>query len=400
MRDLSVSIQDNRLKSERSKALDLLRFPLACVIVWVHTFVRSGITLQGNEYEYTFHGLMSHVRALTEAFLSCNSVPIYFVISGFVFFLGINLTMNKYRDKMRNRFWSLFIPYIAWNTLAVLLMLVSYLPFLSHLFVTHGDAHLSFGISNILNEFWNTNYGIVEHVGEVGDRGPSPADFPMWYVRDLMIVAVTTPLLNILFKSTRYLFVLAMGVLWFVFSSRELGHLYQLITAYFFFSLGAYMSFKGKDMMIVFKKFRTVSFVLFPVISLFLYWYAMSDFEIWNGVTDRGYTGWSYYVKNVGILAALPFAYNLAMWLIERFKLKGSKFLAGASFFIYAAHGLFITKLVRLLYLCGFRPDTQLGLFLLQLSADILLMAGLLIIYKFLQHHWRWARIAFAGGRA
>lgn len=37
----------------RSRALDLLRFPLAIVIVIVHIFMNDGITIQGNEYTWS-----------------------------------------------------------------------------------------------------------------------------------------------------------------------------------------------------------------------------------------------------------------------------------------------------------------------------------------------------------
>ena len=106
----------------RSRALDLLRFPLAIVIVIVHIFMNDGITIQGNEYTWSEDSVVGIVINLVKSFLSVQSVPIYYFISGYVFYLGFKLTKESYFKKLRNRSKSLFTPYILWNTLAIIWM--------------------------------------------------------------------------------------------------------------------------------------------------------------------------------------------------------------------------------------------------------------------------------------
>ena len=48
--------------SLRSQSLDLLRFPLAVVIILVHTFYSSEITIKGIEYSFTNNSLWSTVN--------------------------------------------------------------------------------------------------------------------------------------------------------------------------------------------------------------------------------------------------------------------------------------------------------------------------------------------------
>lgn len=87
----------------RSETLDLLRFPLALVIVIVHALPLAPSP--------------SIMDGLIMAFLKEQSVPIYYFISGYVFFLGIELTKGVYLKKIKNRIRTLLIPYLIWNLL-------------------------------------------------------------------------------------------------------------------------------------------------------------------------------------------------------------------------------------------------------------------------------------------
>src|SRR4051794_27691780 len=52
------------------------------------------------------------------------AVPIFFSISGFLFFMKFKLTASFYFDKFRKRFSTLFIPYIIWSAWGLLLFFV------------------------------------------------------------------------------------------------------------------------------------------------------------------------------------------------------------------------------------------------------------------------------------
>ncbi len=72
----------------RSQSLDLLRFPLAVVVLTIHTFSTDGFTIQGNSVSLDDFPILLETNYFINAFLRGQSVPIYFFISGFVFFLG------------------------------------------------------------------------------------------------------------------------------------------------------------------------------------------------------------------------------------------------------------------------------------------------------------------------
>ena len=91
----------------RDLSYDLLRFPLAIVILVEHIFSTTGVpTSQGISQVQLF----PIVQDFINAFLRGHSVPIFFFISGYVFFLGRNLTPTSYWKKLKTRFFSLFLP--------------------------------------------------------------------------------------------------------------------------------------------------------------------------------------------------------------------------------------------------------------------------------------------------
>ncbi len=382
----------------RSRALDLLRFPLAVVIVIVHVIVGTGIIVQGNEFEWDPDSAVGVGILAVKAFLSGQSVPIYFFISGYVFFLGFNLSMKSYARKMKNRFKSLFIPYMIWNTLAIIFILLPLLPFF-HKFLSNTNISLDFSFNTILNMYWETGTSFIRQPAADAEITycSNPLDAPLWFVRDLMIVAVTTPLINILLKRFGAWVPALLGIIWFSLTNVDLLHGYQLVTAYFFFSCGAYMSFNHKDMIKEFKRVRNLSFIAYPLLAvlIFIGIYSVGDP---TKIMETGIHGNLMFVKNIAILAGLPFAYNLAVVLIERFNVKMAPSLTSASFFIYAGHWLimhYITKAICLIL----PPDTGIKALSVLIISTAVIVALLLGTYLFMRRFCPNFLKPFTGGR-
>ncbi len=58
---------------------------------------------------------------------------------------------------------------------------------------------------------------------------------------------------------------------------------------------------------------------------------------------------WAPIIKQLNIVIGLLFAYNLAVWLLQKGYCKVNGFLAASSFFIYVSHILICTRIVRIL---------------------------------------------------
>lgn len=392
--------------SLRSQALDLLRFPLACIIVVNHVFGIWLYNYRGLTVDFTqYHGYDVFI-AFLRSFTVGQSVPIYYFIAGYVFFLGINLDMSTYWRKMKNRFHSLFVPYVMWTLLALAFFLLPYLPVLHGFFPSCDPARLKLSLGGILDCFWiyqNDSLVLpvinVSEVNSIALQGENscPLDPPLWFVRDLIIVAVATPLINLLFKRYGSLLPLLSGVIWIVLPNVLKGHAYQILTALFFFSLGGYLSFRRHDMVEICGRFRTASYVIYPLIALYLFAYSLFSGNLLE-VCLNSFGSEMVFVKNMAIIAGLPFAYNLAVDLIRRFHIRPSRALANASFFIYAAHMIFMGRLNIIIGMV-IRPVSQLNIFCLLAIETVVLCVGLLVLYLALKRYTPRFLGLFTGGR-
>ncbi len=361
----------NEMKREdlRSQALDLLRFPLAVVIVVNHIFNMMDFSVQGEPVSVGNIPLMADVNNVLNAFGRYQSVPIYFFISGYVFFLTAEFTERVYVRKLKNRVKSLLIPYVLWNLFSLLIFFVMFLPCFSSIFPNLHNLPLDFSLSAILNTFWDASRGIIYAPVSENNYAIYPQNNPLWFVRDLMIVVLTTPIIYLLIRRAGKWFVLFLGLMWFVLSYKDFGHLSQLLSAYFFFSWGSYMSIERKDMIREFGRVFKVSMLIYPLMSLSLLWVARYLPEAYSTL------------KSLNIIAGLFFAYNLSAWLLTHRICKVSPFLASSGFFIYLAHSLVCSYLVRILFLLLRPSDGWSVLFVYLLSAAITITALLLIFY-------------------
>lgn len=361
----------------RSQSLDLLRFPLAVVVLIIHTFSTSGFRLQRVSISLTDAPILLEVNHFIDGFLRGQSVPIYFFISGFVFFLGVELTKEKYLQKLNNRVKTLLIPYIIWNTIFVLKALFLHLPCFSSLFPNLHKVQFDFSLSAILETFWDNSKGILAMPASVDNAASAaiyPADVPLWFIRDLMIVILCTPILYRILNHTRCYFVWALGGLWFVLAYRDFGHAYQLLTAFLFFSWGAYMSVNKKDMMREFSRFFKTSLLLYPLLALLFVW----SVHYFPNASDT--------IKRLNVIAGLFFAYNISSWLLTHRICKVSPFLASSSFFIYISHTLICGDCLKLLFSI-FRPATDFGMLSIYILAVAATLAMLLLSFYLLRRY-------------
>ncbi len=348
----------------RSQALDLLRFPLAVVIVLIHVigFVEGSADVT----EQAGHQLLSGFCCFIHGFLKSQSVPIYFFISGYVFFLGIELTKEKYVQKLKNRVKSLLIPYLIWNTLAVVRLVIICIPFIQA--AAGGARKFNFSWSGLLSCYWIYDGSLVTDANNAvyDNLLDCPIAAALWFVRDLMVVVLFTPLIWRILRRTKYYVIVPLGCLWFLSGYLTISYLSNLVTAFFFFSFGAYMSINRKDMLVEFGKYFRSSVILYLSLGVL---HIVSEYYF----PDRA----TLTIKQLNIFAGLVFAYNLAAWLIKKGKCRVSPLFSSASFFVYVSHG-FLTGGVILILTKIIRPASDLSCICVYLLSTALII-GLLV---------------------
>lgn len=360
---------DNR--NLHSQSLDLLRFPLAVIVVLIHVFAAKSVHIAGTEHVFNSTPLLAEANLFIGGLLRGQSVPIYFFISGYVFFMDSGWASPKYGRKLKNRAKTLFIPYVIWNSLAVVLRLI----LISGSLLLPGmvnEATADLSLTAILSCFWDASKGVFASTSATAGSNIYPVNFPLWFVRDLMVVVLCTPLLYHLLRQARHHAVMVLGAAWFVLGYWDLGYAYMLLTAFFFFSWGAYMSMGGKDMVEEFGRFFSLSCLLYPLLSLLFI------------VSAHYFPELSETIKRLNILVGLLFAYNLSAWLLRRDVCKVNTFLSSASYFIYVAHALLYTRVLKLLYHFTY-PASEGGIVCLYLSTVIITVCLLLLTFYLLK---------------
>lgn len=151
-----------------------------------------------------------------------------------------------------------------------------------------------------------------------------PLDYPLWFLRDLMVMVVLSPLVYIVVRYLRGYGVALLGLcyvswIWPVIPGFS-------ITAVFFFTLGAYFAIRGLNLVAACRRIRLFSYVLVVSLLILTVWF--------DGLyTFVGNLIYPFYVI-VGVFAA----FNLAADLLERGKVRVYPLLTHSTFFIYALH--------------------------------------------------------------
>lgn len=319
-------------RSLQSRTIDALRFPCAVLVVLIHT-IRGHPDSTGFPYApfETLEIALSHG-------LSRIAVPVFFLISGYLFFSRLNQwDWRVYGDIIRNRARTLLIPYLLWITLAILWMVV--LNLIRHHFFGWGLS-----ISEELSSngwgltYWNCarNYQYFERPNILGWMMPSafPYNYPLWYLRDLMVLCLFAPVIHWTLRKTRGwmlallypLFILNIWIPLEGFSAEGL----------FFFSLGAFLRMNGKDMTVVFGRFKIASYILLPL-AIALCVLTFENRESWD------------YARRLLTLPGTVAAFNFCAALLKKGWLKGNSFLAECSFPIFAGHAIGLTTFMDLL---------------------------------------------------
>ncbi len=161
------------------------------------------------------------------------ALPLFFILSGYLFFLKIEGSWKEFLGKFKKRFLTLVIPYLFWS----LIIFVSFyfaqklLPQYNHFFGNLLVVNLS--IRDILNKI------IID-----------PIPFQFWFIRDLIILVILSPILFYLLKQLKIFIIIILFLTWF------LGvHLYIVAPdALLFFSVGAYIAINKSDFLLKIRK--------------------------------------------------------------------------------------------------------------------------------------------------
>lgn len=299
------------------EVIDTMRFPLILLVVIEHmvSFEHKPVTLSLDGW--SIYTLLSEMVSHN---LAKISVRFYFFVSGYFFFRNL-LTLNKatYSLALKKRFKTIWIPYIFWNAAIIIATLgINALANLLNISGLHSqDVTMQEVLKpqSLYNIFWGT-----------------PANFPLWYMRDLICMMLLMPVLYGYLKTTKIYGVLILLVLYL--SVIESGIPGLSTTAIFFFSVGGYFALFKKDILEFCNSQRRVS-MLFALLMLVV-------------ATSLNGTPWHEYAVRIFIIFGIISAINLFSHLLRYERLKQLLLsLSASTFFIYVVHEIYIINWLK-----------------------------------------------------
>jgi peptidoglycan/LPS O-acetylase OafA/YrhL len=341
------------IDNESSLRLKLLRFPPIIGVIYIHAY-GTVIHYQGGQFGTSqLNGLTDFIRILISEGVARTAVPLFFLMSGYLFFANFHWSQQTYLKKILGRLRSLVIPFLFWNAMVLAFYaLAQSIPSIQPYFTGLGKKIAEYGVSDYVNAL----FGLKGY----------PIAYHFWFIRDLMLLVLMAPLLAVIVRFLALPFFLAMYICWVtdswpIYAPAAVGVL--------FFSAGALCGIKGQSLF-AFDRFG--SFILLaylPVLLADVIWY-----EAWFNVYLHR-TG-----LIIGVLAAL-YSTKLILRLegVSRYIVS----LGSASFFVYAAHEPLL-GIVRMLAFSSIPLNGAYTMLALYLIIPVLIMVVLIFCHRIL----------------
>lgn len=341
MKSCKISSTDEQSLLE---TLSFLRFPLIVCVVLCHSFISSAMANVEVECFAKSSFLLSKIVARV-------AVPNFLLISGYLFFRNIeSFTPRLYCDKLKRRLRSVVIPYIFWNAVVILLYFVGQ-SLVPQLFSGENTRVCDYTPLEWVKAFWRVDGTI------------SPINPPLWYVRNLLVMVVLSPLVYLLLKNrvVGVLFIATMLCLWLSCLPLNRALIWLFPKFIFFFSLGAWFAIHK----VAVPKFRIGVFA----VGLLLYVLAIAVVFVGRGVMDN-------IAYEVAILVGSMLVMYLANYLAGSRGWRVPVWLGSSYFFIFVYHYVPLALLQRLA-LRFFKPTTDVEFFAIYFSTfAVILLLG------------------------
>ncbi len=351
-----------------SESIKFARFPLAFLIIVKH-YYNDKATEVG---EAVYHWLGNFSSDFFPAFV----VPLFFFISGYLFCvnvdfkkIGINqYTWFVYIDKIKKRIKTLVIPYISWNLIVfVALLIVQYLS---------GDK-----IQPLEKSISNIGYSdIFRSLWSITDKG-NPVDSPLWFIRDLFIICLFSPIIMLFIKHLKVYGLIIITLLFCAGSDLvPLGLTGPSYNCQFFFTLGAFSSYikiRDKDLLEYFLDVNIWITSLIYILVLVLF-----------TTTEKGTVAYNYLIRYYCIFSVIA-VWPIVRCLVQKYQLSNIKHidvLSTSSFFIFALHKPILFVVVTVLFsFFSISNDIVLSVFILLIPSMVYVVC--LAIYSIIKRH-------------
>lgn len=363
-------------EEQQSVVIQFLRFPLSVMAVFIHSFgAIDGAIAPCMVKDYSGIDWYNIIRILFSHVFPSVAVPTFFFISGYLFFYKTNMSISSYMKKINSRIRTLLVPYILWISIYILsFMMLRYILYLRgcglnivDYFKDNGwlDLYWSCNVWEGSNNIWRNWYGMESPAFS------APALVPFWFVRDLMMMVVISPIIYFLIKKNKNITLTILSFcyltnLWIPITGININGL-------FFFTMGSYLAIKRKNILDVFRRVKLLCYVLYLVLLPIMIYYDASK-------TVLGATIYPFFVL-IGVIVV----FNIADQLLYHRLVK--PLFANTAFFIYAFHGIWVVELYHRISTILTDQSCVLYGIILYLSVPIFSIITCLIVYYIMRRY-------------
>jgi surface polysaccharide O-acyltransferase-like enzyme len=305
-----------------SLKLKIISFFSMVLVVFLHSY-NVVVNLDSKVIKLNM-GYSSFIQIFISQGICRIAVPLFFFISGYLFFLNTKGSLKEFLSKFNKRLKTIVIPYFFWSVSWLLLFL---------LLQSIPQLGLFFNSKHIIN------YNVRELFTTIFIR---PIPYQLWFLRDLMCLVIMAPLLFLLIKKIKYFVLVLVSLIWifdfnlFVVANESL----------FCVVLGSFISVNKKEALKI-KVTKGVFFYILTWIMILLAKTSLIQYSFEGAFLIS-------FLHKLGILVG-----GLAIWTLYDtiIPLKRDFKILNYSFFIFVFHEPMLSFLKKILFYVTYKSE-------------------------------------------
>lgn len=211
-----------------SSKLKIISFISMILVVFLHSY---NITVSFNSGNLLFNkGYNFIIQNFFYQGITRVAVPMFFIISGYLFFIKLKGNTSEFVLKYKKRTKSLLIPYLFWSVWSLLFLLILQIFPISKNFFTN-ELIVNYSSTKLLNTIFL-----------------NPIAYQLWFIRDLIVIVLFSPIIYWFIVHLRFIPLLLLFIIWvgffnfnfYIFSNESI----------FFFCLGAYLAIAKSNLLL------------------------------------------------------------------------------------------------------------------------------------------------------
>ena len=229
-----------------SKKISFLSMISMIAVVFIHAYNYTDTFLQPNTIiTEGLHPGACVQYAISNA-LTRFAVPLFFMISGFLFFFGKDFGPSVYVAQIKKRCRSVLSVFVIFSVISFVVCQIVY-------------SFTGEGVIGMIDERINKNILYILF--------QNPFAFQLWFLAQLFIMSIVSPVVYFLVKKLKFICPLILACLWMADKHLVVGG-YTLFNsdAYMFFTLGAYIAVNEIKFKKLFQKAENKKMWVFSVV--------------------------------------------------------------------------------------------------------------------------------------